>query len=165
MNHDGRLIGLWVKRNHGGVMDAVLTGELVAGRGLRGNATQGGRRQVTLLSLPRWRALTGHLPGPPDPTVRRANLLVDGLDLDDCRGRVIAIGQARIRIFGETRPCHQMDDACPGLQAALSPPWGGGAFGEVIAGGSIALGDEVTWLRPDALSDAAGDPVAAPSRV
>ena len=26
----------------------------------------------------------------------------------------------------------------PGLQAALSPPWGGGAFGEVIEGGAIA---------------------------
>jgi hypothetical protein len=38
-----------------------------------------------------------------------------------------------------------MDEACPGLQAALSPPWGGGAFGEVIEGGAIALGVPVVW--------------------
>jgi MOSC domain-containing protein YiiM len=126
-------------------MDARGTAELVAGRGLRDDATQGGRRQVTILSLDRWRALTAHLPGPPPPEVRRANLLVDGVDLDDCRGRTLAIGDARIRVFGEVRPCHQMDDACPGLQAALDPPWAGGAFGEVIAGGSIAVGAPVAW--------------------
>lgn len=163
MNPPGRLIGMWVKRSHGGVMDAVMTGELVATRGLRGNATQGGRRQVTLLSLPQWRALTAHLPGPPDPTIRRANLLVDGLDFDDCRGRVLSIGEARIRIFGETRPCYQMDEACPGLQAALSPPWGGGAFGEVIATGAIALGDEVGWVEIDAPADALHGTVVPPT--
>lgn len=156
MNPAGRLIGVWVKRSHGGVMDAVMTGELVAGRGLRGNATQGGRRQVTLLSLPQWRALTAHLPGPPDPAIRRANLLVDGLDLDYCRGRVLAIGEARVRIFGETRPCYQMDEACPGLLEALSPPWGGGAFGEVTTSGPIALGDFVKWVGEAAGSKKTG---------
>jgi MOSC domain-containing protein YiiM len=141
----GRLQGIWIKRMHRGPMDAADTGELVAGRGLRGNATQGGRRQVTIMALDRWQALTAHLPGPPDPAIRRANLLVDGVDLDDCRGRILRIGDARVRIFGETRPCHQMDEACPGLQAALSPPWGGGAFGEVIEGGAIAVGAPVSW--------------------
>lgn len=130
---------------HRGPMDAASAGELVAGRGLRGNATQGGRRQVTVMALDRWQALTAHLPGPPDPAIRRANLLVAGVDLEDCRGRILRIGDARVRIFGDTRPCHQMDEACPGLQAALSPPWGGGAFGEVIEGGAIALGAPVSW--------------------
>jgi MOSC domain-containing protein YiiM len=141
----GQLRGIWIKRMHRGPMDATDAGELVAGRGLRGNATQGGRRQVTVMALDRWQALTGHLPGPPDPAIRRANLLVDGVDLEDSRGRVLRIGDARVRIFGETRPCHQMDEACPGLQAALSPPWGGGAFGEVIEGGAIAVGAPVSW--------------------
>lgn len=163
MNPAGRLIGVWVKRSHGGVMDAVMTGELVAGRGLRGNATQGGRRQVTLLSLPQWRALTAHLPGPPDPAIRRANLLVDGLDLDDCRSRVLAIGEARIRIFGETRPCDQMDEACPGLREALSPPWGGGAFGEVIESGPIALGDTVRWVDIETADETPASTVIPPT--
>ena len=126
-------------------MDATQSAELVAGRGLRGDATQGGRRQVTIMSLERWWTLTGHLPGPPAPAIRRANLVVEGIDLDDSRGRVLRIGEARVRIFGETRPCHQMDEACPGLQAALSPPWGGGAFGEILDGGAIAVGSPVAW--------------------
>jgi MOSC domain-containing protein YiiM len=141
----GRLAGIWIKRMHRGPMDAADAGELVAGRGLRGNATQGGRRQVTIMALDRWQALTAQLPGPPDPAIRRANLLVAGVDLDDSRGRILRIGEARVRIFGETRPCHQMDEACPGLLAALSPPWGGGAFGEVIEGGAIAVGVPVSW--------------------
>lgn len=130
-------------------MDARDTAELVAGRGLHGNATQGGRRQVTILSLDRWQALTAHLPGPPSPVIRRANLVVEGVDLDGCRGRTLAIGDARVRIFGEVRPCHQMDEACPGLQVALDPPWAGGAFGEVVVGGPITVGAPVAW-EPDA---------------
>lgn len=141
----GQLLGIWVKRSHGGVMDAQESGALVAGRGLAGDATKGGRRQVTILVLDRWRALTAHLPGPPDPAIRRANLLVEGVELEHSRGRVLVIGGARVRIFGETRPCHQMDEACPGLQAALSPPWGGGAFGEVVSGGDIQVGAAVRW--------------------
>lgn len=146
----GRVLGIWVKRSHGGVMDARDVAELVAGRGLAGDATKGGRRQVTILSADSWQQLTAHLPGPPDPAVRRANLLVAGLDLEGSRGRVLAIGAARVRILGETRPCFQMDEACSGLQAALAPPWGGGAFGEVLDGGPIQIGSEVGWDEADA---------------
>jgi len=140
-----QLLGIWVKRVHRGPMDAVPAATLVAGRGLRGDATQGGRRQVTIMSHHRWTALTAHLPGPPDPAIRRANLLVDDLDLTNARGRVLRIGEARVRIFGETRPCRQMDEACLGLQDALAPAWGGGAFGEVIGGGAIHVGAAVAW--------------------
>ncbi len=133
-------------------MDAADRAELVAGRGLKGDATQGGRRQVTLLSLDRWRERTAALPGPPDPAIRRANLLVEGVDLDHSRGRILCVGEARIRIFGETRPCRQMDEACPGLQAALDPAWAGGAFGEVVRGGAIAVGGPVTWEADDTMA-------------
>jgi MOSC domain-containing protein YiiM len=85
------------------------------------------------------------------------------VDLDDSRGRVLAIGGARVRIFGETRPCHQMDEACPGLQAALSPPWGGGAVAEVIEGGPIAVGADVAWS--DAPAATIADPVSAPAGI
>ena len=145
MQTTGRVTGIWEKRAHGGVMDARHEATLVAGKGLAGDVSKGGRRQVTLLSATDWRRLTAHLSPAPEPAVRRANLLVDGVDLHACRGRILRVGTARIRILGETRPCHQMDEACPGLQAALSPPWGGGAFGEVIGGGDIALGDAVEW--------------------
>lgn len=150
MASTARLTGIWEKRAHGGVMDARRDATLVAGKGLAGDVSKGGRRQVTLLSAAHWRSLTAHLSPAPEPAVRRANLLVDGLDLRECRGRIVRVGQARIRILGETRPCHQMDEACPGLQAALSGPWGGGAFGEVVESGDITVGDPVAWDDADA---------------
>ena len=62
------------------------------------------------------------------------------------RGRTLAVGDCRIRILGETKPCERMDEALPGLRALMYPDWGGGAFGEVVGGGELRVGDEVRWL-------------------
>ena len=35
-----------------------------------------------------------------------------------------------------------------GLKAAMSVPWGGGAFGEVLNDGEIAIGDQVELETP-----------------
>ena len=149
----GRLEAIWVKRMKRGPMDPLERATCVAGRGLAGNANQGGRRQVTIFSKETWQRLTAAFPAPPDPRTRRANLLVSGVDLTDSRGKVLRIGPVRVRIFGETRPCEQMDQACDGLRAALEEPWAGGAFGEVLDDGEIHVGAPVT-LRDSETSGA-----------
>ena len=83
--------------------------------------------------------------GDKDPASRRANLMVSGVDLQDARGRVLAIGDVRIRIYGETRPCERMEEAQPGLKSAMEGSWNGGAFGEVLDDGAISVGDAVLW--------------------
>ena len=67
--------------------------------------------------------------------------------LKDTRHRILQIGNCRIRIYSETRPCEVMDEALPGLKNVLDPDWGGGVFGEVLDDGPIAVGDEVEWLE------------------
>jgi len=136
---------IWVKRAHRGKMDGAARVMLVAGRGIVGNADQGGGRQVSLIDAGRWHELMDRLDANLDTNARRANLVIDGLDLSDSRGRTVRIGATRLLIGGETHPCERMDDALPGLQAAMHERWGGGAFAEVVEGGEISVGDEVAW--------------------
>ena len=145
MTQQGRLEAIWIKRFKRGPMDPAAEATMVEGRGIEGNANQGGKRQVTIISKEMWEKLMGEVGGDKDPASRRANLMVSGVDLRDARSRVLAIGDVRVRIYGETRPCERMEEAQPGLKSAMEGSWNGGAFGEVLDDGTIAVGDAVLW--------------------
>ena len=145
----GRLEAIWIKRAKLGPMDPVGATTLVAGRGISGNANQGGTRQVTVIERDVFERLHTTLDPRVDPSMRRANLMVSGVRLEDSRGGKLHIGGCTIDLVGETRPCERMDQALPGLRSALDPHWGGGAYGRVVEGGEIRVGDEV-WLEPAA---------------
>jgi len=138
-----RLEQIWIKRMRGGPMDAAESARVIAGKGIVGNANQRGKRQVTIVSNKHWEQVTAPLGDTPDPRLRRANLLVSDIDFADARGKILKVGSVRIRIYGETRPCEQMENAVPGLKKAMSVPWGGGAHGEILDDGEIAVGDSV----------------------
>lgn len=141
----GRLEQIWIKRFKRGPMDAVAEAQLEEGLGIAGNANRGGKRQVTLIEQEVWQRHMHRLQGDLDPSKRRANLMVSGCALHESRGRVLRIGECRIVIRGETKPCERMEEALAGLRDVMFPEWGGGAFGEVIAGGAIRVGDPATF--------------------
>lgn len=134
----------------GGPMDPVSRAALKAGQGMEGNADQGGKRQVTLLEQEIWDRLMAEVGASLDPAARRANLLLSGIRLANTRGQILLVGDCRIRIYGETRPCEQMEEAWPGLQSAMRDNWAGGAFGEILDDGEITVGAAVRWLDPSA---------------
>ena len=142
----GRLVSIWIKRGKLAPMDQVECVRVVAGKGLEGNANQGGKRQITLLSKEAWELAVGELGVDLDPARRRANLLVGGLDLKASAGRILEIGSIQIQVYGETRPCELMDREHEGLQAVLRPEWRGGVFGEPLDSGSIRVGDPIRWV-------------------
>jgi MOSC domain-containing protein YiiM len=141
----GRIAAIWIKRMKRGPMDRVERATLFAGVGIEGNADQGGRRQVTLIDRARWQDAERELGVAVAHTARRANILTEGIDYRESRGKVVALGNVRVRIFGETRPCERMNEAHPRLQEALRPDWRAGAYGEVLDDGEIAVGDGAEW--------------------
>jgi len=140
----GRLTRIFLRPSARTPVKQVERAVAYPGAGLEGDHAGGGNRQVTLISEEAWRAACSEL-GQPElsPGLRRANLVVEGLDLSAAIGQEIHIGACRIRIIGETRPCRLMDDAAPGLQRALDPDRRGGVYGRVFKGGPIRVGDAV----------------------
>jgi MOSC domain-containing protein YiiM len=126
-------------------MDARREATFIAGKGIDGNTCRSSTRQVTIIAQEQWRAMMGALGAAVDPSARRANVMVSGIDLANSRGRVLRLGGVRVHIRGETRPCERMDEALPGLRAAMDPEWRGGAFGEVLDDGVVTIGDTVAW--------------------
>lgn len=141
----GRIEALWVKRMHGGPMDAVASVRLIEAVGIDGNADLRGKRQVTIIDRARWDTLSAPL-GDVTYAARRANVMTSGIDLEQSRGRLLRLGECTIRVHGETRPCRLMEESHKGLQAAMDPNWGGGAFGAVVSGGAVLIGDEAAWV-------------------
>jgi MOSC domain-containing protein YiiM len=129
----------------GAAMEAVDSMSVVAGEGIVGNADRGGDRQVTILATERWADVEADLGRSVEPSTRRANLFVEGVELADSSGRVLRVGDARIEIRGETRPCHLMEAAVDGLRGALDPDWRGGAYGVALGDAVINVGDVVAW--------------------
>ncbi len=146
----GRLEAIWVKRARGGKMDAAQQVTLAAKKGIVGNANWGGWRQVTIMEKEIWDSVTSSLGVTLDPSTRRANLMVSGIELAHSRDKVVSIGGVRIKMVNETAPCNLMEESCSGLKDALKPNWRGGAFGYVIDDGEITVGDDVCWVEEEA---------------
>jgi len=129
------------------ILDAVdVTVESGLAGDFRGAVKPGGKgkRQVSLIEAGDWAAAMAELGHDLPWWVRRANLLVDGLDLPQTPGARVRIGgQVVIEITTECDPCSRMEEILPGLKAALTPDWRGGALGRVLSGGRIAIGDAV----------------------
>ena len=100
---------------------------------------------MTVLALEDWRAALNEVSSELilKWTVRRANLLVEGVELPREGGR-LSVGDVVLEVTGETKPCARMDAARTGLRKALESDWRGGVCCKVIAGGRVEVGDGVS---------------------
>jgi MOSC domain-containing protein YiiM len=134
-------------------MKELQCGVISVDRGLEGDhkGPKFPKRRITVLALEDWRtALAALAPGegavaPDLPwTVRRANLLVEGMRLPRAAGAQLRIGPVLLEVTYPTQPCARMDEVWPGLLKALHPDWRGGITARVLEGGEIAIGDAAT---------------------
>lgn len=147
-----KLVQIYLRPSTRTPVKPVTRATAVADRGLEGDHAGGGKRQVTLISRQSWDDALAQLGGGAlDPGTRRANLLVEGLDLGPLIGRRVRVGPVELQVEGETRPCGLMDDARLGLRDALAPACRGGVFARILTGGPLQVGDEVTVLEPSAV--------------
>lgn len=108
-----------------------------------------GKRQVTVLTREGWQAACDAARVELPWTTRRANLLIEGLDLRQSQGRVLKIGDVRLLITKETDPCERMEEASQGLFEALAVDWRGGVCCRVLQAGDINVGDKVELINAE----------------
>lgn len=150
MSDRGKLLGIARHGRPRGPMETLDRIHVSIQRGLdgdfRGAVKPGGkgRRQVSLIRAEDWAVAMAELGADVPWWERRANLLVEGVELENREGAIISIGaDVRIAITQECDPCSRMEEVAPGLKAVLMPHWRAGALGKVITGGDIRIGDEI----------------------
>ena len=145
MKPTGILRAIACRPADGEAMTEVQQCEVLPGRGITTENRKAGKREITLISKERWEQTCSQLGAALPWYTRRANLLIEGLDLASAIGEVLAIGDhVKIRIHGETKPCSIMDKQHQGLRKTLEPDFRGGVYGQVLSAGSLRTGDPVT---------------------
>ena len=141
----GKLLAIAVKSTEDGNMHLLEEAEVTTASGIA-NDPKGKKpsRQVTVVSAESWAAVCKELGKDVPWTLRKANLLIDGISLPESKGKTLTVGEVEMQITFETTPCHVMDEGEEGLKNALIPDWRGGVLCKVIKEGNIKCGDLVT---------------------
>jgi len=146
----GRLLGIARRSAMRAPMEALPSAEVTRDGGIasdfRGRVRPGKfpKRQVLIMRREDWDDALAEVGTVVDWTIRRANLMVEGVDLPRVWGTPIAIGSSVVlESTVECDPCFRMDEQLMGLDAALRPDWRGGVLAYVVREGAIAVGDEV----------------------
>lgn len=132
-------------------MELIGTGVITVAAGLVGDhkGAKFRNRAITVLAREAWEEALATLAGadgiPPALawTVRRANLLVEGVRLPRARGGIVRIGPVRLEVTYPTQPCRRMEEAYQGLLKALHPDWRGGITCRVLSEGTVRVDDAV----------------------
>lgn len=156
MTTPGRLLRIFLRPSARTPVREVTGALALAGQGLDGDHAHGGKRQVTLLTREGWAEALDALGAPStlSPGGRRANLVLEGVDLGALFGRRLRIGEVEVEVAGETKPCQLMDDVTPGLWEALKPRTRAGVFARILVGGTLRVGDRVEVVPVNAATSA-----------
>lgn len=126
----------------------VISDQVVAieNKGLDGDRSKGGKRQVTLIQKEHIAAVASFLgKSSIDFTLTRRNILVEGINLLALKGKQFQIGEAILEYSGECHPCSRMEDAL-GYGGYNAMRGHGGITAKIIKTGLISVGDSVVVL-------------------
>ena len=143
----GTVLALALRPEKGGAMALAESISLTPENGVIGDHGTSQRRQVTLLDEENWIAACEEIATRLPWTARRANILVQGLDLPKLVGQRVRVGTALVEVIGEVDPCYVMDAAQNGLKDALKPDWRGGVYARVIESGIVDSDDKISQIH------------------
>ena len=135
------LIGIAFKTEKRGQIITVEQAQVTQAKGVENDIFgRPGKRQVTVMSIQQWQLACNDVGKTLPWFTRRANLLVDGISFSSKDlGKQLVIGELILEITGETDPCKKMEQAYPGLEAALLPDWRGGVTCRVLNDAKIQI--------------------------
>lgn len=120
--------------------------EAIENKGLQGDRSKGGNRQVTLIQKEHMLAVASFLgKADLDFTLTRRNILVEGINLLSLKGKQFQIGQAMFEYSGECHPCSRMEEAL-GTGGYNAMRGHGGITAKVVTGGEIRSNDLIKPL-------------------
>jgi MOSC domain-containing protein YiiM len=134
----GTVESLFIKPASGEPMQPVERLQMIAGKGIDGDAAFGrNRRQVLIVD----RAVLDHFGLMPGDL--RENVTMSGLGLNNLKvGSLLVLGETELIVQGECTPCSKMDELQPGLQGAIRKQRG--ILASVQQGGLVRVGDRVS---------------------
>ncbi len=142
-----QLLGIAIRSKKRAEMQLLQTATVALEKGVADDFRgKPGMRQVTVLTREGWRAVCDAAGIDLPWTTRRANLLIEGLDLQASQGRILKVGEVQLLITRETDPCERMEEAYKGMFEAMAHNWRGGVCCRVLQGGEITLGDKVELI-------------------
>ena len=142
----GKLIAISIRVQRLEPLKLVDTVKAIENRGLEGDRSKGGNRQVTLIQKEHVDAVASILGKDLlDFTLTRRNLLVVGINLLSLKGKRFQIGEATLEYTGECHPCSRMEEAL-GTGGYNAMRGHGGITVKIIVSGEIKTGDVVNPL-------------------
>ena len=145
----GKLLGIVTRAKSRAPMEPRESIPVSREAGLEGDSRGRTRdRNVTVITREGWDATCKTLGDDLPWTTRRANLLVEGVDLTETTGARVRIGEVLLEVTGECEPCALMDKFRDGLREALTPEWRAGVMCRVLEEGTLQLGEAVSVETP-----------------
>jgi MOSC domain-containing protein YiiM len=144
----GKLLDIAIRERSRAPMQRCDSISISRDAGLEGDFRGRARdRNVTVLGREGWQAACADLGSEVAWTTRRANLLVEGLELEHSTGARLEIGEVALEITGECDPCARMEEQVAGLRGALEPNWRAGVQCRVLEPGRIQVGDRASLAK------------------
>lgn len=121
-------------------VDAVLA---IQNKGLEGDRSKGGNRQVTFIQKEHIEAISSFLGKTDlDYTFTRRNILVEGINLLSLKGKQFQVGDAVFEYSGECHPCSRMEEAL-GTGGYNAMRGHGGITAKIVLSGLIKINDRL----------------------